>query len=49
MRSPRLGKAANFRCHAPFSALKNDPEVAADLREHTVALIALPAAVHAAE
>jgi predicted RNase H-like HicB family nuclease len=32
------------------SALKNDPEVAADLREHTVTLIALPAAaVHAAE
>ena len=26
------------------SALKNDPRVAADLREHTVALIALPAA-----
>jgi predicted RNase H-like HicB family nuclease len=32
------------------SALRNDPEVAADLREHTVALIALPAAaVYAAE
>lgn len=32
------------------SALRNDPEVAADLREHTVALIALPSApVHAAE
>jgi predicted RNase H-like HicB family nuclease len=32
------------------SALRNDPEVAADLREHTVALITLPvAAVHAAE
>jgi predicted RNase H-like HicB family nuclease len=32
------------------SALRNAPEVAADLREHTVALIALPAAVvHAAE
>lgn len=32
------------------STLKNDPEVAADLREHTVALIALPTtAVHAAE
>ena len=29
------------------SALKNDPGVAADLREHTVALIALPVAVHA--
>jgi len=32
------------------SALKNDPEVVADLREHTLALIALPtAAAHAAE
>lgn len=32
------------------SALKNDPQVAADLREHTIALIALPtAAEHAAE
>jgi len=32
------------------SALKNDPDVAADLREHTLALIALPvAAEHAAE
>ena len=32
------------------SALKDDPGVAADLREHTVALIVLPAAaVHAAE
>jgi len=32
------------------SALKNDPEVAADLREHAIALIALPAAAeHAAE
>jgi len=32
------------------SALKNDPGVAADLREHTLALIALPtAAAHAAE
>jgi len=27
------------------SALKNDPGVAADLREHTVALVALPVAV----
>jgi predicted RNase H-like HicB family nuclease len=31
------------------SALKNDPEVAADLREYTLALVALPTAVHAAE
>jgi len=32
------------------SALKNDPGVVADLREHTIALIALPAATeHAAE
>jgi len=32
------------------SALRNDPEVADDLRDHTVALVALPAAtVHAAE
>jgi predicted RNase H-like HicB family nuclease/predicted RNA binding protein YcfA (HicA-like mRNA interferase family) len=31
------------------SALKNDPEVAADMREYTVALIAVPAAAHAAE
>jgi predicted RNase H-like HicB family nuclease len=32
------------------SALKNDPEVAADMREHALALIALPtAAAHAAE
>jgi predicted RNase H-like HicB family nuclease len=31
------------------SALKNDPDVAADLREHTLALVALPAAEHAAE
>jgi predicted RNase H-like HicB family nuclease len=32
------------------SALKNDPEVAADIREHTLALIALSAAAaHAAE
>lgn len=32
------------------SALKSDPEVAADLREHTVALIALPiSAAHAVE
>jgi predicted RNase H-like HicB family nuclease len=31
------------------STLKNDPEVAADLREHTLALIALPAPAHAAE
>jgi predicted RNase H-like HicB family nuclease len=32
------------------SALKNDPEVAADMREHTLALIALQAeAAHAAE
>jgi len=31
-------------------ALRNDPEVSADLREHTIALIALPVAVaHAAE
>ena len=31
-------------------ALRNDPEVSVDLREHTIALIALPAAVaHAAE
>jgi predicted RNase H-like HicB family nuclease len=30
------------------SALKNDPEVAADMHEHTLALIALPAAAHAA-
>jgi predicted RNase H-like HicB family nuclease len=29
------------------SALRDDPEVAAYLREHTVALIALPTAVHA--
>jgi predicted RNase H-like HicB family nuclease len=32
------------------SALRNDPQVAGDLREHAVALIALPSAtVHAAE
>jgi predicted RNase H-like HicB family nuclease len=31
------------------SALKNDPEVVGDLREHALALIALPAAAHAAE
>ena len=32
------------------SALRNDPEVAADMREHALALIALPtAAAHAAE
>lgn len=32
------------------STLRDDPEVAADLREHTLALIALPAtAAHAAE
>jgi hypothetical protein len=32
------------------SALRNDPRVAGDLREHAVALIALPSAkVHAAE
>jgi predicted RNase H-like HicB family nuclease len=32
------------------SALKNDPEVAADMREHALALISLPAtAAHAAE
>jgi predicted RNase H-like HicB family nuclease len=32
------------------SALKNDPQVSADMREHTVALVALPAAAeHAAE
>ena len=32
------------------SALKNDPEVVADLREHALALIALPTATaHAAE
>jgi predicted RNase H-like HicB family nuclease len=32
------------------SVLKDDPEVVADLREHTLALIALPvAAAHAAE
>jgi predicted RNase H-like HicB family nuclease len=31
------------------SALKNDPEVTVDLREHTPALIALPATAHAAE
>jgi predicted RNase H-like HicB family nuclease len=32
------------------SALKNDPEVVADLREHTLALIALPTpTAHAAE
>jgi predicted RNase H-like HicB family nuclease len=33
-----------------ISALKNDPEVAAEIREHVVALIALPTeAAHAAE
>jgi predicted RNase H-like HicB family nuclease len=31
------------------SALRSDPDVAADLREHTIALIALPAPAHAAE
>jgi predicted RNase H-like HicB family nuclease len=32
------------------SALRNDPEVATDLRDHALALIALPAeTVHAAE
>jgi predicted RNase H-like HicB family nuclease len=32
------------------SALRNDPQVAGDLRDHAVALIALPSAkVHAAE
>ena len=31
------------------SALKNDPDVAADLREHTLALVALPADARAAE
>jgi hypothetical protein len=44
-----------MRIHGPYarpaprtvSALKNDPGVAADLREHAVALIALPVAVHA--
>ncbi|MDB5597980.1 MAG: HicB family protein [Xanthobacteraceae bacterium] len=33
-----------------INALKNDPAVAADLREHMIALVALPqSAVHAAE
>jgi predicted RNase H-like HicB family nuclease len=33
-----------------ISALKNDPGVADDIRDHTVALVALPvASVHAAE
>jgi predicted RNase H-like HicB family nuclease len=33
-----------------LSALRDDPEVAADLREHIVAVVALPAeAIHAAE
>jgi predicted RNase H-like HicB family nuclease len=31
------------------SALKDDPRVAADLREHTLALVALPVALHTAE
>ena len=31
------------------SALRNDPAIVADLREHMVALIALPTAAHAAE
>jgi predicted RNase H-like HicB family nuclease len=31
------------------SALRDDPAVAADLREHIVALVALPTAAHAAE
>ena len=31
------------------SALRSDPDVAADMREHALALIAVPAAAHAAE
>jgi predicted RNase H-like HicB family nuclease len=31
------------------SALKSDPVVAEDIRDHTVALVAMPAAVQAAE
>jgi hypothetical protein len=48
MRAHGPKKAARFQRHASF-CLENDHGVAADLREHTIALIALPAAVHAAK
>jgi predicted RNase H-like HicB family nuclease len=46
----QAGEGRELPSPRTVSALKDDPQVAADLREHTVALVALPAATeHAAE